>query len=425
MDDPPVRDLGIELPAWYREFQKQSWEKFCDLPLPSRNDEAWRYADLKKSRFERLYPVESDTVPSSIKEKTAAVRFPQAKTRWVYWNGNLIEKEIGDFPEGVICLPVEEAVSCESDRLRSYFDLDRERLGDEKFAALHGAASKYGLFLWVPPGVELDSPIEVIHFVSGESAPSFPHTLVIAEDNAKASVIEQFHSLNSSESSLSIGVCDLHVDRGGAVEHVTVQKLNHRAKHVRLASANSGRDASIDSLVLNLGGAWVREESINRMTAPGADTRVMGANLANGIQEFDQRTLQIHDAENTTSDLLIKNALYDQSRVIFGGLIQVLPGAHHTDSYQSCRSLLGSDEVEINAMPGLEIDADQVRCSHGATSGQISGEELFYLRSRGIPAEEAQRIISCGFLHEAFEKGRNQEIVSWLDQMIDEEFAGL
>ena len=140
------------------------------------------------------------------------------------------------------------------------------------------------------------------------------------------------------------------------------------------------------------------------MVETGADCRVVAANLSNGVQECDQRTLQSHEAEHTTSDLFFKNALYDRSRAIFSGLIEVHPGAHHTDSYQTCRNLLGSDEAEANAMPGLEIDADQVKCSHGSTSGAISDEEIFYLRARGIPADDARKIISLGFLNESIAK---------------------
>ncbi|HRQ91105.1 MAG TPA: SufD family Fe-S cluster assembly protein, partial [Bacteroidia bacterium] len=129
--------------------------------------------------------------------------------------------------------------------------------------------------------------------------------------------------------------------------------------------------------------------------------------------------------QHTTSDLLFKNALYDRSRTIFSGLIQVQPGAHHTDSYQSCRNLLGSDEAEANAMPGLEIDADQVKCSHGSTSGTISDDEIFYLRARGIPADAARRMISLGFLNEAIARLEGEEIRRSLFDRVERKFAGL
>lgn len=418
MDRPPVQDTNLEMPEWYLKFQQDSWQQFLSLPLVSRSDEDWRYADLKKSRFEKLYPVKSTTVPCTIDEKP----FENAAARFIYINGQLQESDVSGIPDGAICAPINNAVADAGDRLEAYFDIDAQRLGDEKFAALNGAATNYGIFVYTPKSIKIEGPIVVQHYISGDSAPVFPRTLVISEDNSEVSVIEQFKSADPKEPGLSIGVCDLHAEKGGKIQHVLVQNLNESSKQVHLSSSHSGKDARVQSIVLNLGGAWVRNESINRMIDEGADTHLYGANLATGLQEFDQRTLQIHDAEHTTSDLLIKNALYEKSRVIFGGLIQVLEGAHHTDSYQSCRNLIGSEDAEINAMPGLEIDADQVRCSHGATSGQISKDEIFYLQSRGIPAEEARRIISCGFLLEAFSNVGNPELQEWLSGMIEKKF---
>ena len=421
LESPPVQKSDLTLPGWYEEFQKASWEKFLELPVATKNDESWRYADLKKSRFETLLPVETTEIPSTVGEHAADKRFSDSVAHFVFVNGQLIDSDLGGIPEGVICAPIEEAIANEGERFKPLFDLDAKRLGDEKFAALNGAATKHGVAIYVS-GIEVKGSIIVQHYISGDSAPVFPRTIVIAEDKARVSVVESYDSLDEKEPGLSIGVCDLQANEGAEIQHTLVQNLNRSAKQVHLKTATSGKDSTIRSVIANLGGAWIRNESVSQMIADGAHTEIYGANLANGIQEFDQRTLQIHDAQHTTSDLLIKNALYDKCRVIFGGLIQVLAEAHHTDSYQSCRNLLGSDDAEINAMPGLEIDADQVRCSHGATSGQISDEEIFYLRSRGIAPDEARRIVSCGFLHEALEKIPDPDLIEWIAEMIEEKF---
>jgi Fe-S cluster assembly protein SufD len=144
--------------------------------------------------------------------------------------------------------------------------------------------------------------------------------------------------------------------------------------------------------------------------------------VAEDSQEFDQRTFQVHEAPNTSSDLLYQNALDDQSRTIFSGLIRVSPGAHKTDAYQKVRNLLLSDEAEANSMPGLEIEADDVRCTHGATSGQIEAEELFYLRSRGIPLREAQRLVVYGFLDEVLGRLDNEPLAARLCGMLHAKF---
>ncbi len=205
-------------------------------------------------------------------------------------------------------------------------------------------------------------------------------------------MFDLFESIDGDEETLIVGMTDLDADRGGRIQYAGLQDLSDKgAKHVQLQHTRAGRDASVKVGFVNLGAGWVRNESINRMVDKGADCQIFSANLANDVQEYDQRTLQSHEAQHTTSDLLFKNALYDRSRTIFSPSHPGPPGSHHTDSYQTCRNLLGSDEAEANSMPGLEIDADQVKCSHGSTSGTISDEEIFYLRARGIPARTPAR----------------------------------
>ena len=152
---------------------------------------------------------------------------------------------------------------------------------------------------------------------------------------------------------------------------------------------------------------------------------MLAVNLATGEEEYDLRTLQLHEAEHTTSDLVYKNALYDHARTIFSGLIMVGEKAHYTDAFQTCRNLLGSNDAEANAMPGLEINADQVKCSHGSTSGQISDEEVFYLRARGIDPEEARRMITFGFLNEVVGKISREGLRERLTEKLRRKFDSL
>jgi Fe-S cluster assembly protein SufD len=166
----------------------------------------------------------------------------------------------------------------------------------------------------------------------------------------------------------------------------------------------------------------VRTESVSHLRAPGGRSDMLAVTTASRDQEIDQRTFQIHEAPNTSSDLLYKNALDDQARTIFSGLIRVSPGAHKTDAYQKVRNLLLSDEAEANSMPGLEIEADDVRCTHGATSGQIEEEELFYLLSRGIRLKDAQRLIVHGFLDEVLERLGNGPLATKMSALIHDRF---
>jgi Fe-S cluster assembly protein SufD len=170
---------------------------------------------------------------------------------------------------------------------------------------------------------------------------------------------------------------------------------------------------------MNFGGKYSRLESVSRMIGTGARSDMLAVSIATGDQEFDQRTLQDHLKPNTTSDLLYKNSLNDRARSIFSGLIKVERGAHGTDAYQKVRNLLLSDEAEANSLPGLEILADNVRCTHGATSGQVAPEELFYLKSRGIPENTAKGLVVRGFLNEVVNRLPDGKLTEYLHKQID------
>jgi Fe-S cluster assembly protein SufD len=177
------------------------------------------------------------------------------------------------------------------------------------------------------------------------------------------------------------------------------------------------------NLHLGLGGKYSRLESLSRLTGEGAHSDMLAVSIGDETQEFDARTLQDHASPHTNSDLLFKNALSDRARNTFGGLIRVEPHAHFTDAYQKVRNLLLSDDAEANSMPGLEIMADNVKCSHGATSGQIDEDEMFYLSARGIPAPVARQLLVGGFLNEVLERLPDPVLVAKLEALIAERFA--
>ena len=424
--EQPVCKLELELPAWYSELQIQSWKQFLNSPDPTRRNQEWRFADLKKVRFTGLVAAQEVTGAEALIERAVSRRIKEFAAHFIFANNRLIHSEIVDLPDGVICLPINEALAKHGDLVREHFLKEDKNLGGAKFAALHASATLSGMFVHFPANCVCEKPILVQHFVGGDSNTIFPHTLIVAGDNASVSVMDTFKSIKDGEQTLAVGMVDLDAKNGGKIQYVSLQDTSDAgAKHVQLNNTRVGRDAKVKSAFLNLGAAWVRNESLNRMTDTGADSQILSANLANGIQEYDQRTLQSHEAEHTTSDLLFKNAIYDDARTIFSGLIHVHPGAHHTDSFQTCRNLLGSARAEANAMPGLEIDADQVKCSHGSTSGQISDEEIFYLQARGIPAEDARRMISLGFLNESILRLDGEKLQQHLFDRVQRKFATL
>jgi Fe-S cluster assembly protein SufD len=266
-------------------------------------------------------------------------------------------------------------------------------------------------------------PIEIFHWLNDENVSAFPHLLLVTDELSKVTVIEHFRSTNEDAPGFACGVNDLVAGPGARVTYVCAQNWADNVVALQMNSTTVDHDASAVSLNLHLGSRYSRFESLSRLIGEGARSDLLAVSVAKHQQEFDARTLQDHVSPRTASDLLYKNALDDRARTIFGGLIRVERHAHFTDAYQKVRNLLLSDDAEANSMPGLEILADNVRCTHGATSGQIDEEELFYLRTRGIPVPMAQRLIVTGFLDEVVQRLDHPAIAEHLHRLIERKFA--
>jgi Fe-S cluster assembly protein SufD len=403
-----------------------AWEKFTALPMPLRTDEAWRFAkvkDLDLGAYVQAQAVD-DTTREELLARSSGIN--AVAGRMVFANDQLLAQEaLADSlrQKGVIWLPIEQAAAAHPELFRKHFMREEAILGGRKFAALHASQVRAGTFLYVPRGVEIDLPIEAFHWLHGANASVFPHTLIIAEEMAKVTVVDYYESADAAVPGLACAVNDLWLGAGANVTYVCVQNWSRQTHAFQMNSTVVGRDAQSKSLFAQFGGRHVRSESISHLRGPGGRSDMLAVTVANSAQEVDARTLQIHEVPNTQSDLLYKNSLDDTARTIFAGLIRVDPGAHRTDAYQKVRNLLLSDEAEANSAPGLEIEADDVRCTHGATCGQIEQEELFYLLSRGIPKREAQRLIVFGFLNEVFERLGNEPVQEKLRELVRARFA--
>ncbi|MEI6350277.1 MAG: Fe-S cluster assembly protein SufD [Verrucomicrobiota bacterium] len=407
------------------QLRAEGRKSFESLPMPVRTDEPWRFASIK------LLDLSPYSAPQPVAEYEQA-RFVESSTglvktagKMVFANDELVSREILSetlAQKGVIWKPLEQAAAEHPELFQKHFMAHGAPLGSKKFTALHQASVKSGTFLYVPRGVEIDLPIEVFHWLQGENASTFPHTLLIAEENSKVTLVDYFIGADPEVAGLAIGVNDLYVGAGAQLNYVCVQNWSRKTLAFQINNTVVGRNASAKSLNLNLGGKYARTESASRLTGEGGRSDMLAVTVAEGDQEFDQRTFQDHLAPGAISDLLYKNSLDDQARTIFAGMIKVEPHAHRTDAYQKVRNLLLSDEAEANSMPGLEILADDVRCSHGATSGQIEEEELFYMLARGISKRVAQRLIVQGFLQEAINRLGNEAIAAKLGEFVQAKF---
>ena len=405
--------------------QAEAWRKFSAIPMPVRTDENWRFANVKDfdlSRYSRALPL-GDATSDELLGRSRGLA--QVAGRMVFANDQLLSQEVFSDSlkqKGVIWLPLDQAMAGHSGLFRKHFMREEAILGGRKFAALHESQVRAGTFLYVPRGVEIDLPIEAFHWKHGANASVFPHTLIIAEDMAKVTVVDHYESADLSAPGLACAVNDLWLGAGAQVTYVCTQNWSRETLAVQINSTVVGRDAHAKALFTQLGARHLRSESVSHLRGAGGRSDMLAVTVADDAQEIDARTFQIHEAPNTASDLLYKNSLDDTARTIFSGLIRVNPGAHKTDAYQKVRNLLLSDEAEANSAPGLEIEADDVRCSHGATSGQIDYEELFYLMSRGISRKESQKLVVFGFLQEAIDRIGDEAIAARLGDLVHAKF---
>lgn len=415
-----------EFPDWFLDQQGAAWKQFESLPNPTRKDQAWRFANvglLDLSPFKHGSTL-TESERTTILEQSRALE--EVAGRMIFTGDELVERDVISDQlrkRGVIFQSLEQAMVEHADLFRKHFMSQPARLGSAKFAALHQALVSSGTFLYVPRGVEIELPIEIFHWLNGENASAFPHLLLVTDELAKVTVIEHFRSVNEHVPGFACGVNDLVAGPGAKVTYVCAQDWADNVVALQMNSTTVDHDASAMSLNLHLGSRYSRFESLSRLIGEGARSDLLAVAVAKHQQEFDARTLQDHVSPHTASDLLYKNALDDRARTIFGGLIRVEPHAHFTDAYQKVRNLLLSDDAEANSMPGLEILADNVRCTHGATSGQVDEDELFYLRTRGIPVPVAQRLIVTGFLDEVVRRLDHPAIAEYLHRSIEKKFS--
>jgi Fe-S cluster assembly protein SufD len=425
-----------ELPQWFVDAQAEARREFAAEPYPSRKDEHWRFSSVKnldgatssaKSDLEAASLLYSEALAKGRAKPILAGAFSEPAGRIIFVNDQLVSCELLDDSlneRGVIFLPLEQALKVRPDLLEAHFMAQPARLGSKKFAALHKASVKAGTVLYLPPSLVVDAPFEVFHIVTGENLAVFPHTLVIADKESQVTLLDHFVSADGQARGFATGVNDLVLRPGSKLSYISVQDWSRQFVSVQMNSTVAEEQASAVNLSLNFGGRYSRLESVSRLAGVGARSDMLAVSIAGADQEFDQRTLQDHLQANTTSDLLYKNALSDNARTVFSGLIKVERGAHRTDAYQKVRNLLLSDEAEANSMPGLEILADDVRCTHGATSGQVEPEEMFYLLSRGIPQVKANGLIVNGFLSEVIDRLSSQEIKAYLHGQIADRLKG-
>ncbi len=405
-------------PAWWLDRKRAAYEKFAALPMPSRTDETWRFSNIASLTLDGF-------TPSQISNSKSEIPSPFGTSALTFLNNLLVSDTSSKTDltaKGVIISTLDEATTKHADLLKAHFMAQPQKLGSTKFASLHTAFVADGAFVYIPKGVELTEPIIITHAVDGEGTAVFPHTLVVAEENSKVTVVDHFVSTDAN-AHFACGANDLYAAHGAQLTYVAAQAWSPTTLSFQFNSTVVRRDARVQSLNVHLGARQARHESLSQLQAPGAFSEMLALTIATQSQEFDQRTLQIHQAANTKSDLLYKNALNDTSKTNFSGLIIVDPDAQKTDAYQSNRNLMLSEDAEVNSLPGLEIQANDVRCTHGSTTSRVDPEQLYYLQSRGIHPKTARQLLIFGFFEEVLNRLDNESLHIALRGLIEQKFA--
>ncbi len=386
-----------EEPLWLLERRQAAWERFQQEKWP-----VWRRTSLKGIDLDAFVPLPEDAeaeLPEALREALSAEGAYGGLL--VRANNRVVDHRLD--PElsrrGVIFADLGTALREHPEVVERYLyralDEDDPRFG--RLAALHTALWSGGLFLYVPRGVEVEVPLRSLLWVQGDGEAVFPHLLLVAEDRARVTLIHEYASDPAGGAFLSVGAVEAFVGRGAQLTFVSLQNWSDQVLHFAPHRALVQRDGQMRWVSGTFGGRLVKAHFETALLGEGSHGETLACFFGAGRQHMDLYTLSDHRVPNTGANVLVKGALTDRARAVYEGLIVVRPGAQKTDSYLSDHVLLLSSEARSDSIPSLEIEADDVRASHGATAGPVDPELIFYLQTRGIPYAQALRMVVEGF----------------------------
>lgn len=395
-------------PQWLRECRHAAWEVYETTPMPTTQVEEWRRTDIRSIRWdEAARPViangaTADVVPQSIR---APLMGEREGGTMVFVDGKLVQYQFSDElkAQGVIFSELLQATSEHEALVRPNLMTRAVLPTDGKFAALHAALWTHGAFVYVPRHIVAELPLHVVMYNTKDGA-SMGHVLVVVEENAQATVQVEYASAPGAAQSLYCGATELLVGDYANLRYVTLQDWNRQTYEISHQRARIGREANLDWIMGNMGSQLTKAFIELYTDGTAANGRISGFFFADKDQHFDLDTQQNHNAPLTTTDLLFKGAAKDQARTVWQGMIKSLPKMQKIDGYQANRNLLLSDDARMDGIPGLEIEADDVKCSHAATFGTLEETPIHYLMSRGIPRDEAELMVIGGFFDELLQR---------------------
>jgi Fe-S cluster assembly protein SufD len=394
-------------PAWLRERRLEAWEAFVRLPPPQPTDEEWRRTDLSALDPDALAPVPFGSGKARPPAALVALVGDPAQAaglRLVVDGVQVGSRLAGELArQGVLFASLAEAVRTHPDLVRAHLG-SLVRHDESKFRALEAALWSGGTFLYVPRGVEVDLQLVTGAYLTRDGVAYMPHTLVVAEEQSRVTLVELAASAGGAVRTLVNHTVELIPRPGAQIRYVRLQDWGRNVWELGVVRAVLERDTTVNTLMVAFGAGLVKANVESRLRGPGATSEMLGVMFGDQSQHFDYHTLQEHAAPNTTSDLLYKGALKDRARSVFAGLIRADYGAQKTNAFQLNRNLILSEGARADSMPKLEIMANDLRCTHGASTSRLNEDQIFYLMSRGLPRAVAVRMMVDGFFAEIFDR---------------------
>jgi Fe-S cluster assembly protein SufD len=399
---------GRDEPDWLLQRRRDAFAAFQTLPWPSARDEEWRRTDIRPLKLDAFAPREP-LAPAA--EDIAAIEplwqslSASYGTGIAQVNGAAAHAANLDMLGGAILIDLARAVREQPALLERYLLTEAVTPTADAFAALHAAFWTGGTLLYVPRGVKLEAPLFSLVALAGDGSVDMEHTLVVLEEGAEATLVRETANCRSGEApALHAGAVEIFVGRGARLRFVNLQNWDFATWHFSRERAIVGPDAALQWTVGALGARLAKVNQEVALAGPGAAAQVNGVMFTTGRQHLAYFTRQDHQAPHTTSDLLYKGGLKDKSRIVWKGMIRVEKDAQRTDAYQKNDNLVLSESARADSIPGLEIEANDVRCTHGATAGRVDEDMIFYAQSRGVSRAEAVRLIVEGFFANVYDR---------------------
>ncbi len=393
-------------PEWVRERRLLAWRFYEEIPMPTVNDEPWRRTPLHGLDLDSVRPIQVEPpapvtaeseLPAGIRRLLALAG--ETAGLLVHYEGNVQYRSLEEklAAQGVIFTDMDTAVRDHAELVQPYFMTEAVPMDANKFAALHAAFWQGGTFLYVPRGVQVALPLQSVVAREASGVGDFTHTLIVVEEGAEVVYVEDYVSLSDGDQGLHSGVVEIYVKPGGRLTYVGLQDWAEDMWNFSTQRALLARDSYLLWFTGHMGSRLTKAFIRLALQGPGASGEMLGVTFTDDSQHIDLDTFQDHVAPNCTSNLLYRNVLKDQSRTVWRGMIWAHKDAQKTDAYQKNENLILNDGARADSIPGLEIEANDLRCTHGATAGKIDPEHLFYLMTRGLTRNEARRMIVEGF----------------------------